>query len=268
MEGEGSGSGNDRILVERGEDGVATVIFSNPAKRNAFNRAMWLGLASAMRELSEDDSIRCIVLRGAGEKAFAAGADISSFAKERSTPELVRIYDDAVHQALSAVDDCRHPVVAMIMGACVGGGCGIATVCDLRIAGESARLGIPATNLGVFYSYDEIRPLVAIVGRAVANEILIEGRLLGAREAQQKGLVNRVVADGEVEAEAYAAARRIAEGAPLAARFHKRAIRRIADPEPLSAEEIAETRAYVESEDYRIGTAAFLDKEKPRFIGG
>ncbi len=261
------GPSPDSILVERREDGIATVTFNNPAKRNTFNRVMWASLAVVMRELSEDESIRCVVLRGAGEKAFAAGADIASFAEERSTPDLVRVYDDAVHQALAAVGECRHPVVAMIMGACVGGGCGIATVCDLRIAGESARLGIPAKNLGVFYSYDEIRPLVAIVGRAVANEILIEGRFMGAREAYEKGLVNRVVADAEVEAEAYATARRIVDGAPLAARFHKRAIRRIADSAPLSADEIAETMAYVATEDYRIGTEAFLDKEKPSFIG-
>ena len=172
--------------------------------------------------------MRCIVIRGAGEKAFAPGNDISEFATERSNVEQARDYGEdmhAHHRRRSA--DCRHPLVAQIHGICVGGGLEIAALADLRICGESSRFGVPIKKLGLVMAYAEMAPLVALVGRAVALEILLEGRVFDAQEAKEKGLVTRVVADDEVAAEARATAERIAEGAPLVARWHKKFARRL-----------------------------------------
>ncbi len=155
----------------------------------------------------------------------------------------------------------------LIQGACVGGGLLIASQCDLRICNESARFGVPVKNLGLTESYDELASMLRILGPAASLEILLEGRIWGAREAYEKGLVSRVVPDGDVVAEAYAAARRIAEGAPLVARWHKKFIRRLLDPRPLSAEERAEGYACFDTEDFRAGVAAFLAKRKPEFTG-
>ncbi len=172
-----------------------------------------------------------------------------------------------MHAAAAALACCRHPLVAQIHGLCVGGGLEIAALCDLRICGESSRFGAPVKNLGLVMAYAEMAPLVRLAGPAVALEILLEGRILDAREAYAKGLVTRVVADADVEAEARATATRIAEGAPLAARWHKRFARRLADPRPLSAAELAECFECFDTEDYRAGYAAFLAKQKPRFVG-
>ena len=162
---------------------------------------------------------------------------------------------------------CPHPVVAMIRGACVGGGLEIAASCDMRICGESSRFGVPVKNLGLVMAYGELKGLVELVGRAIALEIVLEGRVFGALEAKDKGLVNRVVPADKVEEESYATARRIADGAPLAARWHKKFAHRLADPRPLSAEEYDESFACFGTADYKEGVAAFLAKRKPVFKG-
>jgi enoyl-CoA hydratase len=255
------------ILVIR-DGGIATVTLNNPGRLNALSKAMWLRLGEALRELSEDDGLRCVVLRGAGDKAFAAGADISEFARERASVEQARAYGLLVHEATLAVAECRHPTVALVQGACIGGGLEIAAQCDLRICGQSSRFGVPIKNLGLTMAYGELEGLVDLLGRAVTLELLLEGRVLGAEEALQKGLVNRVVPDDRVEDEAFATARRIAEGAPLAARWHKRFVRRLAAKAvPLTAAEMNEADACFGSEDYRIGVQAFLAKQKPQFKG-
>jgi enoyl-CoA hydratase/carnithine racemase len=156
----------------------------------------------------------------------------------------------------------------MIHGPCAGGGLEIACMCDLRIAGESARLGVPINRLGFPIAYDELAALLPLTGRAVALEILVEGRMWDAKEALAKGLLTRVVPDAGLEREAYASARRIAEGAPLVNRWHKRFVRRLApQPAPLTSAEIEENFAYFATEDYRIGMDAFAKKQKPRFKG-
>lgn len=256
------------IRVERDGE-IATVLLSNPDKLNALTVSMWQALARKLRELSADDDLRCIVLRGAGNKAFAAGADIAEFATARDNAAQGRVYHrEHVQGALKAVDECRHPTVAMVRGPCVGGGLEIACMCDLRIAGKSGRFGVPITRLGFAIAYDELAALLPLTGPAVALEMLVEGRVWDADEALAKGLVNRVVADGKLEAEAYACARRIAEGAPLVNRLHKRMVRRLAPrPAPLTEAELSENFAYFTSEDYRIGMEAFARKRKPRFKG-
>lgn len=248
---------------------IATVAISNPEKLNALTVSMWQALARAMAALSADEALRCVVLRGAGIEAFAAGADIAEFATARDNAEQGRRYHrEYVHGALKAVGECRHPTVAMIHGPCAGGGLEIACMCDLRIAGESGRFGVPINRLGFPIAYDELAAVLPLTGRAVALEILVEGRMWEAKEAFEKGLLTRVVPDARLEEEAYACARRIADGAPLANRWHKRFVRRLApQPAPLTEAEIDENFAYFATEDYRIGMEAFAKKQKPRFKG-
>ena len=246
---------------------IATVILNKPERLNALDKAMWLRLGAIMRELDADESIRAIVVRGAGDKAFAAGADIAEFANERATVERAREYGKAIHDTMDAVGACRHPTIAMIRGACVGGGLEIASLCDLRICGESSRFGIPVAKLGLVMAYGELKGLVDLVGRPVAMEILLEGRVFGALEAKEKGIVNRVMPDDRVEEEVYATAKRIAEGAPLVHRWHKKFARRLADPRPLAPAEYDESFAAFGTEDFRRGVRAFLEKTAPDFVG-
>jgi enoyl-CoA hydratase len=246
---------------------IATVTLNKPERLNALDKGMWRALGEIFARLDADESLRCVIVRGAGEKAFAAGADIAEFATERQDVAQARAYDGAAKGAMDAVAHCRHPVVAMIRGACVGGGLELAAVCDLRICGESSRFGVPVKNLGLVVAYGELKGLIDLVGRAVALEIVLEGRVFGAQEAKEKGLVNRVVPDDKVEEEALATARRIAEGAPLVARWHKKFARRLADPRPLTPEEYDESFACFGTEDFRTGYRAFLAKRKPEFRG-
>jgi len=254
------------ILVSR--DGpIATVALSNPGKLNALDLGMWKRLSGTMRELDRDKSLRCVVLRGAGDKAFAAGADIAEFEKARKNSKSAINYGEAIEAAMASVRDCRHPTVALIRGACVGGGLEIASQCDLRICGTSSRFGVPIAKLGLVVGYGEMAGLVELVGRAAAMEILLEGRILSAAEAKDMRLVNRVVEDDKVEEEAMAAARRIAEGAPLVARWHKKFARRLANPRAVTAKERDEAYACFDTEDFREGVSAFLAKRKPDFRG-
>ena len=254
------------VLVQRDAD-IATVMLNRPEKLNALTRPMWQRLGEVFDELSAEEDLRCVVLRGAGQKSFAPGNDIAEFETERSNIEQAREYGAVMHATIAAIAGCRHPVVAMIHGICVGGGLEIAACCDLRICGESSRFGVPINRLGLVMAHTEVGALLGLVGRAVTLEILLEGRVFDAAEARDKGLVTRVVADTEVEAETLATARRIADGAPLVARWHKRFVARLADPRPLQAAEIEEGFACFDSEDFRIGYRAFLDKSKPRFVG-
>jgi enoyl-CoA hydratase/carnithine racemase len=256
------------ILTKR-DGAIATVVLSNPGKLNALTVSMWRELARAMDALSADERLRCIVLRGAGSEAFAAGADIAEFATARDNAAQGRVYHrEYVQGALRAVGECRHPTLALIHGPCAGGGLEIACMCDLRIAGDSGRFGVPINRLGFPIAYDELAALLPLTGRAVALEILVEGRMWEAPEALAKGLLTRVVPDDKLEDEAYAAARRIADGAPLVNRWHKRFVRRLAPrPAPLTEAEIEENFAYFATEDYRIGMDAFAKKHKPRFRG-
>jgi enoyl-CoA hydratase len=246
---------------------IATVTLDNEPRLNALSTPMWRQLGDVFTGLSADDGIRCVVLRGAGDKAFAAGADISVFETERRDIASAKEYGKTVHAALRALSNCRHPVLALIKGVCVGGGLEVAAQCDLRICGRSSRFGIPVNRLGLVVAYEELRGLVDIVGPAAALEIVLEGRVFGAEEAERKGLVTRVVADEDVEKEAYATAERIADGAPLVARWHKKFVKRLLDPKPLSAAELEDNYACFGTEDFQIGYRSFLDKSKPAFKG-
>ncbi len=257
---------SDLILHSRDQD-IVTVTLNRPHKLNALTKTSWQQLGQLFTALDEDKSIRCIVLRGAGDKAFSPGNDISEFETDRSNSKQAEAYGALMHGTIASIRNCAHPKVAMIRGICVGGGLEIAGLCDIRICGTSSRFGIPISRLGLVMGYSEIAPLAELVGNNVAYEILLEGRVFDANEALQKGLVNRIVADDQVENEALATAKRIAEGAPLVHRWHRKFLSRLADSTPLSPEENRESFSCYDTEDFAEGYRAFLEKRKPTFTG-
>ncbi len=256
-----------RVTVRR-EDPLAVVGLDYPDRLNVLDREGWEALAQAMKTLGEASDVHCVVVEGAGGKAFSAGSDISRFPNERSTPEQVLDYARALEGSLSAVRSCPHPTLAVIHGVCVGGGLEIAASCDLRICSQSSRFGAPINRLGLTMSYSELSPLVELVGASGALEMLFEGGLLGAERAYQMGLVNRLAPDDSLEDQAFALARGIAAGAPLVNRWHKKFVRRLmGGAPPLTEEERAEPYEAFRTEDYREGVEAFLDRRAPRFRG-
>ena len=254
------------IYVER-DGAIATVVLNRADKLNALTRGMWASLGDTVEQLSADDSLRCVIIRGAGEKSFSPGNDIAEFAHERSNKSQAIEYGRVMHRTAEALTGCRHPVIAQIHGICVGGGLEIAALADLRICGEASRFGAPIKNLGLVMAYAEMAPLVRLVGAAIALEILLEGRIFDAAEAKDKGLVTRVVPDDRVAVETRETAQRIADGAPLVARWHKKFARRLAEGMPLTVAELDECFDCFDTEDFRIGYAAFLAKQKPTFVG-
>lgn len=246
---------------------IATITLNRPDKLNALTKPMWKRLGEAAHEVAAMDDVRCVILRGAGDQAFAPGNDISEFPVERSNVDQARTYGSIMHGTIEALWAIPQPVVAMIHGICVGGGLEIAGLADIRICGTSARFGAPINRLGLVMAYAEIQCLVDLAGESNALEILFEGRIFGAEEARQKGIVSRVVPDADVEKEALATAQRIAEGAPLVARWHKKFVRRLRQGTPLSQAEIDEGFACFGTEDFQIGYKAFLAKTRPEFVG-
>ncbi len=256
----------DSVLLER-DGAIATIVLNRPDKRNALTLEMWERLGALLAEVDADDSLRCLILRGAGEAAFAAGADIAEFPALRASAAQAKAYAERMEPALEGLKHCRHPSVAMILGACSGGGLELAALCDIRICGASARLGIPINRIGHALPYPGLEALVTLIGRAGAAELLLEGRVLTAAEALARGLVQRVLPDAEVEAEVQATAARIAAGAPLAARLHRACLNRLEDPAPLTAAETELPYSACDSADYREGIEAFMAKRPPRFQG-
>ena len=256
-------------LIEATRDGeIVTITLNNPVKRNALTMQAWAQLTYILEEISADDTVRCIVIRGAGDKAFAAGADISEFSKVRANAEQAAEYGKATALALDTLANCLHPTIALIQGACTGGGLEIAAACDIRIANESSKFGVPINRLGFPFAYPELEPVMKVVGRANVLDLLLSGRIIGADEALRMGLVTQLVADKAVVKAAYDLAARMVAAAPLSMRYTKRFVNRLTNnPAQLSAEELAESYALCDSEDYAEGVRAFLAKEKPAFKG-
>ena len=246
---------------------VATLVIDNPGKRNAMSQAMWIALAEAIEPLSTDPALRCLVLRGAGDQAFGSGADIDEFETIRATKDKAIAFARHGHRAMHAVRDCPIPTVAAIRGACVGGGLELAAFCDLRLAADDSRFGIPIARLGATLAYAELDGLMRLAGPQTALELLLEGRILTADEALTKGLVNRVIPAARFDEEVDKAVARIVAGAPLSARWHKKFVARLREGRPLTAEELAEGYACFDTLDYVSGYRAFLAKETPTFEG-
>tara|TARA_R100001163_G_scaffold65363_1_gene62271 strand:+ start:47 stop:880 length:834 start_codon:yes stop_codon:yes gene_type:complete len=254
------------ILTEKVGD-LATVVLNRPDKFNALTKEMWGMLGNTIGALSRDESLRGIIIRGAGDKSFSPGNDIAEFKTDRFDSESAKAYGALMHGTLRTLSQCPVPTVAMIHGICVGGGMEIAGACDIRICGESSRFGAPINTLGLVMAYPELSHLRELVGKKRALEILLEGKLFGAAEAKEMGIVTRVVADVNVESESKATARNIADGAPLVARWHKNFLNRLDDSTELTEEELDEGFACYDTEDFAIGYNAFLAKTRPRFKG-
>lgn len=244
-----------------------TVTLDHPAKLNVLDRAGWERLGEVFEGLAGDDSVRCVLVEGAGGRAFSAGSDIGVFGAQRRTPEQVDRYAAAIRRGLGGVYDCPHPTVGVVRGICVGGGLIIAACCDVVVCGESSRFGAPVNRLGATMAYEEMGPVLAAVGAGAVLEILLTGDLVGAGRAREMGIVNRVVPDGRVGEVGAEIARRIAAGAPLVNRWHKKFVRRMAQGGALTDEERAETYEAFRTRDYREGTAAFMEKREPQFSG-
>lgn len=246
---------------------IATVTINNPKKLNALSLKSWKDLARKVSSLATNQELRCIIIRGAGNKAFAAGADISEFPKKRANADQAISYGKEVANALNELINCPIPILAMIDGVCTGGGLEIACCCDIRISSEAGRFGVPIKMIGHGFAPSEMRPALELLGPAVILELLLEGQIWDAELALKKGLVNRVVAVHELEQEVYQTARRISVGAPLAARMTKKVLRILMSGRDPSEEELKALYQPCDSLDYQEGVRAFLVKDKPVFSG-
>ncbi|WP_242909580.1 enoyl-CoA hydratase-related protein [Actinomadura terrae] len=253
--------------VNAAADGdIGWITVSNPARHNALSIRMMDALGRTLDRLDADPGVKVIVVRGGGTAAFAAGADISEFEAERSTAEARRRADGAITDLFGTLDRLATPLIAMIHGHCLGAGLALALGADIRIADDRGRFAIPAGRLGLAYPVPLVHALVRAVGPGHAAEILFTAAPLDAAEALRAGLVNRVVASGELEEVTRATAERIAANAPLSVRAAKTAIRSAADPAlAAAAERLVEECA--ESDDAREGRRAFMAKRPPRFTG-
>ncbi|MBI3043870.1 MAG: enoyl-CoA hydratase/isomerase family protein [Betaproteobacteria bacterium] len=256
-------------LIARKEGAIGWVIFNNPAKRNALSLDMYEATAAALEDYTKDPAIRVVILRGEGDKAFISGADISQFKDKRSSMEQVRAADAISERCNKALRECPKPTIAMILGYCMGGGISIAVVCDLRIASEDSRFGVPAAKLGVGYRHAGVKRLMDLVGPSFTAEIFYTGRQFSAQEALQMGLVNRVLPAAELEKYVMDYAATLAGNAPLTIAAVKRSLIELRkDP---AERDLALCQKLVDdcfaSEDYKEGQAAFMEKRKPAFKG-
>lgn len=259
---------SDEILVER-NGSIATVVFNRPKMRNAFNVAMWTALPGILDELNRDPAVRAVVFRGAGEEAFASGADISEFKevrKDRATAEAYNARTEAAHHA---IEGCPKPTVAMIYGFCMGGAVAIALDCDLRFSAETGKFGIPAARLGIIYGLHSVKRLTSLVGPAVAKDILFSARTLDAQEALRAGFVQRVLPAAELATYTYDYLAKVADNAPLSVQGAKFVVESLVEDGGVAKKPQIDRMqlATFDSEDYREGTTAFLEKRRPQFKG-
>ena len=256
-------------MLSRKEGGVGYVIFNNPERHNAVSLEMWAATREILDGFRNDDSVRVVVLTGAGGKAFVSGADISKFGAERSSLEAVTKYNATTELAFSGVHEFPKPTIAMIRGYCIGGGMALATCCDMRIATPASRFGVPAAKLGLGYDARGVRRLMDVVGPSFAKEIFFTARQFDAEEARAMGFVNRVVADDELESYVKTYAETIASNAPLTIAAAKMAVSELLKDE--ASRDMAAVSAAVDrcfgSKDYTEGRTAFMEKRKPVFIG-
>ena len=257
-------------MMRADKDGaIGWVTFDNSARRNAVSLAMWEALHRIVREFAADAAIRVVVVKGAGDKAFVSGADISEFDEKRSSPETVAHYNETAEAATEALSQLGKPTIAMVRGFCIGGGVSVAMSCDLRIAAAGARFGVPAARLGLGYEFKGVKKLVDVVGPAFAKEIFFTARQFSAEEALSMGMVNRLVGDAELEGCVRDYAGMIAGNAPMTVGSIKTIVEQVMKDE--SERDMALCRQVVDdcfnSSDYVEGRTAFMSKRKPVFTG-
>jgi enoyl-CoA hydratase/carnithine racemase len=251
------------------EDGIGWMTYNNPARLNAMSYDMQIAVPRILGAFEADPDVHVIVVRGAGDRAFVSGADISEFSEKRTTVAARADYDEALAAAWGSWRTVGKPIIAMIRGYCIGGGLLTAMKADIRIAAEGSEFGVPAAKLGLGYAYGGVEELMGLVGPAWTSEILFSARRLSAHEAAAIGLLNRVVPVEELEPTVRELAATIAANAPLTVQACKAAIRE-ARKEP-AARDLESVERMVEacfrSEDYLEGQAAFAEKRPPRFRG-
>ncbi len=257
-----------KMLAEK-DGAVGRIIFNNPARHNAVSLDMWQAVAQIMDDFEADPAIRVIVVTGAGGKAFVSGADISEFKEKRANEEAAAAYSKVSEAARLKLHEPLKPTIAMIRGYCIGGGLATAIGCDIRIAAEGSRFGIPAAKLGLGYAYDGIKKLIDLVGPAYAREIFYTGRQFSAEEALGMGLINRLVPDGELESYVKNYCDTIAANAPLTIRAAKQIVREAlkdSDKRDMALCQRVVDECFA-SADYAEGRTAFMEKRRPVFIG-
>lgn len=258
----------DRILAQK--DGrIGIVTFNNPEKHNALSLEMWQRTGEILDAFAADAEVRVVVLTGAGDKAFASGADISKFASERATAEAAATYNDVVDRVSERLYAFPKPTIAKINGYCMGGGLALAVSCDMRVASTNAVFALPAAKLGLGYGYEGLRRCVETIGPAATKEIFFTARRFGCDEAVRWGLLNRAVAPEALAATVMEIATAIADNAPLTVAAVKRiTVEILKDPDARDMAACDEmVAACFASDDYKEGRAAFLEKRKPRFGG-
>ena len=251
------------------EDGVGWLIFNNPERRNAIDLDMWQETAAALDDFESDPSLRVVVMTGAGGKSFVSGGDISQYGEKRKNADQAEEYAKTISTSRARLDKLSKPLIAMIQGYCVGGGVGIASSADIRIASSDAVFSITAAKLGIGYSFENTRKLVNLVGHAFAREMLLTARRFSAEEALRAGLVHRVVPADQLEDAVRQTAAEIAANAPLSLRCTKIMLEELVSaPNHADMSRVnASIRACFDSEDYATGRKAFLEKQKPVFAG-
>jgi len=257
------------LLVDR-EGQTAILTINRHAQRNSLSFEMWEAFPGYIKELNADPSVRVIVLTGAGDRAFASGADISEFTSKRTGRDAAALYHRAVEETMASLEAASRPIIAMVNGFALGGGCELAIACDLRIAAESSSFGIPSAKLGVVISFSDTKRLVDLVGPAVAKEMLMTGRRLSAREALAVGLVNQVVPDSSLRQATLDLAGAIGANAPYSVASAKAMAdqcRRDPDLSSVSSTDADRPLRCYETEDFREGVQAFLEKRPPQFTG-
>ncbi len=258
----------DRMLAEK-EGNIGWMIFDHPERLNAVTQNMWLAIGDIAEDFAKDDAVRVVVLKGAGERAFVSGADISQFGQQRRNAAEVAESNRLTGVAREKLARLSKPTIAMINGYCIGGGLAIALMCDLRIAAEGSTFGIPAARLGVGYAPQSVGMLQALVGPANTREILFTGRRFNGEDALRMGLINRLLAPEELEPYVRDYAETIASNAPLTLHAAKLASTELLKDEDERDLEIAQraVEACFNSEDYHEGRTAFMEKRQPAFKG-
>ncbi len=261
-------STSTRILAEV-DNAIGWITFNNPRRHNAMSLEMWQALGSILEVFGQDSSIRIVILRGAGEKAFVSGADISEFEKKRSSQQQRDAYEKAFDAAQSRLAEFDKPLIAMIQGYCIGGGLALALNTDIRIATEDSVFGIPAARLGLGYGYGAIKTLTSLVGPSHAKDILFSARFLDTEEALRIGLINFVVSRAGLSAKVQDYANTLVANAPLTIRASKAAVGEVLNdpgqPAPHYIDELV--NGCFLSEDYKEGREAFMEKRTPNFKG-